>query len=293
MDSNELERIKKLAIIAMVSDDELMEKIVLKGGNAIDLLHKIAGRASLDLDFSMEDEFKQSEQDALQAKVEKLLTDAFEKYDYHVFDVTFAERPKHVRADIRSFWGGYRIEFKVMQLHKLKNLSRDISALRRNVLTFDSEQRRRFRIEISKFEYCQPKTPLELEGFTVYVYSPLMIVIEKLRAICQQMPEYAKIIGTKTSSARARDFFDIYTICQHYPINLTDDNCAELIRQMFEAKRVPIQWIDRIRHTREYHRPDFVAVQNTVKHGVGLKEFDYYFEYVVNLCSPLKPLWEM
>jgi len=46
-----LEKLKKLTIIAMVSDDYLMEKLVLKGGNALDLFYGISPRASLDLDF--------------------------------------------------------------------------------------------------------------------------------------------------------------------------------------------------------------------------------------------------
>lgn len=51
MDLILLEKIKKLAIISIVSDDELMEKLVLKGGNAIDLIYQVSGRASIDLIF--------------------------------------------------------------------------------------------------------------------------------------------------------------------------------------------------------------------------------------------------
>jgi hypothetical protein len=40
-----LETIKIHAIIAMFSDDELMEKLVLKGGNALDLIYRISPRA--------------------------------------------------------------------------------------------------------------------------------------------------------------------------------------------------------------------------------------------------------
>ena len=51
MDINILEKVKRLAIIAMVSDDELMDILVLKGGNAIDLIYQVSGRASIDIDF--------------------------------------------------------------------------------------------------------------------------------------------------------------------------------------------------------------------------------------------------
>ena len=45
-----LNRIKKLIIIAMFSDDDLLETLVLKGGNAVDLIHGVAMRGSIDLD---------------------------------------------------------------------------------------------------------------------------------------------------------------------------------------------------------------------------------------------------
>ncbi len=40
-------------IIAMFSDDELMEMLVLKGGNAMALFYSEYSRASIDLDFSL------------------------------------------------------------------------------------------------------------------------------------------------------------------------------------------------------------------------------------------------
>ena len=50
------------------------------------------------------------------------------------------------------------------------------------------------------------KKSYDLEGTTIYLYSPLMIVYEKIRASCQQLEDY-KLVGDKT---RARDLYDIY-----------------------------------------------------------------------------------
>ncbi|MGA3084518.1 MAG: nucleotidyl transferase AbiEii/AbiGii toxin family protein [Thermodesulfobacteriota bacterium] len=61
MDLNFLTKIKQLTIIALFSDDFLMERLVLKGGNAIDLIYKISSRASIDLDFSIALDFKEEE----------------------------------------------------------------------------------------------------------------------------------------------------------------------------------------------------------------------------------------
>ena len=52
-----LDQIKKLAVMAMFSDDDLMDQLVLKGGNAMALIHKLTSRESVDLDFSMRHDF--------------------------------------------------------------------------------------------------------------------------------------------------------------------------------------------------------------------------------------------
>ena len=44
-----VEEIKRLALIAMFSDDDLMQTLVLKGGNAMDLIYNVGHRASRDL----------------------------------------------------------------------------------------------------------------------------------------------------------------------------------------------------------------------------------------------------
>ena len=46
-----LEHIKRLTIIAMFSDGDLMERLVLKGGNLLDIVHRVSTRASIDADF--------------------------------------------------------------------------------------------------------------------------------------------------------------------------------------------------------------------------------------------------
>lgn len=53
MEISKLDEIRKLGIIAMFSDDELMEMLVLKGGNAMALFYSEYSRASIDLDFSL------------------------------------------------------------------------------------------------------------------------------------------------------------------------------------------------------------------------------------------------
>ncbi|MGD0972417.1 MAG: nucleotidyl transferase AbiEii/AbiGii toxin family protein, partial [Desulfobaccales bacterium] len=80
-----LEQIKRLGIIAMFSDDYLMERLALKGGNAIDLVHKGPCRASVDLDFSMDSEFEE-DLNAIKDRIEKALQITFRAEGFVVFD---------------------------------------------------------------------------------------------------------------------------------------------------------------------------------------------------------------
>lgn len=121
-----------------------------------------------------------------------------------------------------------------------------------------------------------------------------MIVFEKIRAICQQMPEYAQVVNSPSQSARARDFFDIYTILEHFKgIDFRTKGNADLLKNIFAAKRVPLNLIGKIKDYKEYHRPDFVSVKDTVQPSFDLREFDYYFDYVVDRCRELEPLWKV
>ncbi len=42
LDLDKLEQIKRITIIALFSDDDLMDSLVLKGGNALDMIYGIA-----------------------------------------------------------------------------------------------------------------------------------------------------------------------------------------------------------------------------------------------------------
>jgi predicted nucleotidyltransferase component of viral defense system len=291
-----LEKIKRLGVIAMFSDDFLMERLTLKGGNAIDLVHKTPCRASVDLDFSMDTEFDEQELGAIKERIEKALVISFRTGGYEVFDIDFSIKPPEhkLSPDMADFWGGYRIEFKLIESGAHERFATNLRDLQMNAVEVNLplNKKKVFKIEISKYEYCIPKQRHELDDYTIYVYTPEMIVIEKLRAICQQMAEYAEIVTSPSRSARARDFFDIYMIMEHFKIDLTTHQNIELIKNIFSAKKVPVSLIRKIGEYREYHRPDFEAVNLTVKPGIDLKDYDFYFDYVLEVSRMLKVLWE-
>jgi hypothetical protein len=166
----------------------------------------------------------------------------------------------------------------------------NIDDLRRNSLSIGKRGSSKFCIDLSRHEYCGAKQAELLEGYTIFVYSPIMFVCEKIRAICQQMPEYVEIVKSHPS-ARARDFVDIEVVTEQFAIDFELPLFRDILSKTFDVKKVPRVLIGKIGEQREYHRADFVAVKDTVKPNVTLKEYDDYFDYVVQKCQVLESFW--
>jgi predicted nucleotidyltransferase component of viral defense system len=80
----DLAEIRRTAIAALFSDDVLTDYLVLKGGNALDLVYGITSRASIDLDFAMGrdfDDFEDARRRAFAA-----LRNRFDIAGYSMFD---------------------------------------------------------------------------------------------------------------------------------------------------------------------------------------------------------------
>jgi hypothetical protein len=285
----ELDLIKRTAIVAMFSDDDLMDLLVLKGGNAMDIIHQANARASVDLDFSMESDFDYA---SVQPKVERAIQDTFAQHKYHAFDVKMTQRPGTMPEDLASFWGGYLVEFKLIAQKRADEVERDLSTMRREAIRLGEGNR--FTIDISCHEYTADKERHELDDYFIYVYPPEMIVSEKLRAICQQMSEYAEIIQRNgLGKQRARDFIDIEVLVRKFGIDLATERVRYMVEQMFAAKRVPLELLGKIGQTRDFHAQGYEAVRATMKPGVEVKPFDDYFDFVVDACRGLEPLWNV
>jgi predicted nucleotidyltransferase component of viral defense system len=278
----DLADVRRLVIIAMFSDDVLFGKLVLKGGNAISLVYKYGARGSLDVDFSIEGEFEDIEDAA--RRISRALTDRFDAAGFVVFDCIFGPRPV-TSGSPNHKWGGYRVQFKIIERDKHSQFGRDHDAIRRNATVIGPAQQRVFTIDISKWEFCEGKVETKLEEFTIYVYTPAMLAIEKIRAICQQMTEYP-VRGNKT--ARARDFYDVHVIIEESKIDLAARENLDLVRQIFAAKEVPLELMGLIEKYREFHRQDWPSVEATV--GQELKLFDFYFDYMLGIVNKLETL---
>ncbi|WP_282149259.1 nucleotidyl transferase AbiEii/AbiGii toxin family protein [Algibacter lectus] len=277
-----LDKIKLLTLRALMHDEKLMYGLVLKGGNALQLVYDITDRASMDIDFSIEGDFTESDYNRINSTLDALLNDEFQKENLIVFDIKFIEKPKTNKVKI---WKGYNIEFKVA--HEEKWFEDDIDKTRRNAIKILG-QSTKFSIDISSFEYIASAKKHDLDGTVLLVYTPEMIVIEKLRALCQSIPEYQEIINTARIKGRARDFYDIWNICNQFSIDVNSSQNKELIQEIFKAKRVPVSFLNLLEEYKDLQRENWKSVEDTL--GSENKGFDFYFDYVMKLVGEIKNL---
>jgi predicted nucleotidyltransferase component of viral defense system len=276
--------IRRTVIVALFSDELLTETLVLKGGNAINLVYGFGSRSSIDIDVSIENDF--TNRADFRKRLFTSLRERFRRVGYVLFDEKFVFKPSLGIADGVGEWGGYEIWFKIIEEKTFDALEGDLEKIRRNASVISPLQKRTFKIQISKFEFCAAKIQRTIEDCTIYVYTPAMIALEKLRALCQQMPEYSYV---RHKRPRARDFYDIHCVLTEGAVNLRTASSLELARGIFAAKKVPLNLLPRIGDYREFHRQDWAGVEDSV--SGGLREFDFYFDFVVQEVSRLEPLW--
>jgi predicted nucleotidyltransferase component of viral defense system len=274
--------IRKLVIVALFADDRLFDQLVLKGGNAINLIYGYGSRSSLDIDCSIEGDFANPEE-AGELLLRSLVT-RFGAEGHEVFDFSFQPRPSNQQPGEK--WGGYAAEFKIIDRTRLERTHGNIESMRRAAVETGPSHQRTFRIDFSRHEFCAAKRQDELNDYAIYVYTPEMISLEKLRAICQQMDEYPM---QRNRSPRARDFYDIHVVLNEGSVDWGTQQCLEMTRAIFAAKDVPLHLIDLIPHYRDFHEQDWPSVENSVKER--LEPFSFYFDFVVTQSKKLKALW--
>lgn len=272
------DEVRLLTIEALFSEPRIGRLFVLKGGNALNLIHGIGGRSSLDIDVSLPEDLGEVTAELIEEALRKM----FEPRGFSIFDCKLSPKPSKPREGQDSTWGGYEFEFKIIgSAHK----DREIEHRRRNAAVVGPLNQTKISIDISKHEFCGAQVHVDVGEAEVSVYTPTLIAIEKLRAICQQMPEYRL---RRHAAPRAADFYDIYKTVVEGSIDLATPPNLELIRQCFKAKRVDVSLLSRVKDTAEYHRADWPSVEATVEGGV--LEFDFYFESVSKLATRLGSL---
>jgi len=277
-----LDQVRKLILKALYGDDLLSNQLVLKGGSALSLVYNVGGRTSLDLDFSIEFDFVDTARVA--DRIEAVLVSTFAEVGIRVFDFEFRSKPKSRNVE---WWGGYLAEFKLISESLAGTLGFKLDDMRRQAFTIGpGSQRRRYVIEISKFEYVAEKVVRRVDGFDVCVYSPLLLATEKLRALVQQHPDYG-LIDEPSKRSRARDLFDIWAISDFFSIRL--EAHLETVKAVFGAKGVDLHLLRKLPELRALHIASWPDVELSVPRR--LESFDFYFEFVVSAARQLYARW--
>ena len=291
LDMDTINKIKIIIAKSLASDDELLEMLILKGGNAISLGYGLSDRPSYDLDYSLEDDFEDVEE--VSQRLKKLIEDGFAVNGYVMFDFEFKDKPK-TQSQNMDFWGGYNVTFKLITNEEFKRINYDLNEARsKYAIKLNPGGSPKFSIDISKFEYIDKhKVAKDLDGVQLYIYAPELIVAEKLRAICQKLPEYTTDIlkqkAPNHEKARARDFYDIYILTQYFPFKHDTLDFIDTLKHVFDAKRVPYEYMKRVRGMYETHRQDFESLKATITDKEAKeKGFDFYFDYTMELFEKI------
>ncbi len=134
--------------------------------------------------------------------------------------------------------------------------------MRRRALTIDSgSQRRKYSIEISKYEYVDEKEEMIIDNVRIWVYSPLLLAVEKLRALLQQHPTYPQI-PNKMKRSRARDLYDIWVISDFFTIKL--EMYLPTVKAVFLAKKVDMRLLGSLSELRALHMASWSDVELSV-----------------------------
>jgi predicted nucleotidyltransferase component of viral defense system len=272
--------IRRRTIVALFSDDVLYEQLVLKGGNAISLVYGYGSRASIDLDFSIENDFEDITD--IERRIFAALEAKFGETGYTVFDRKFEAKPSQPRPESSPRWGGYQFEFKLIEKAKQAKLGGKLEDIRRNAVVIGPNQLRSFVVDLSKYERCHNKVEKAFDDYTIFVYTPEMIVIEKLRALCQQAESYKP---NPHKRARSRDFYDIHLLVTQEDIKLTSEENLALLRDIFAAKEVPVELLKDLPAQYERNRLDWASVKDTV--SGFLLEFDLYYQFTLNRAAEI------
>lgn len=123
-----------------------------------------------------------------------------------------------------------------------------------------------------------------------------MIVYEKIRALCQQLPDYPLASKEKT---RARDLYDIYSAIsvmlkkndEDLRQEILDPKNLYILEKMFAAKEVPYDLLEKIKDYKDELKSDYEdRVITQLPTNESVPDFEFLFEYNLELIDELHRL---
>lgn len=284
------DEIRNTTLKAIFSNERLNKNLVLKGGNALKL-YGIVERESQDLDFSIKETIRFTEKEEGK-EFQKSISEAFIKKGYFVNDFKFISKPKKRHESLPPFWGGYKIIFTLLDTSLYQDMiasqaPENMKELNRYAIPLEGDGKK-IEIDLSYDEYVENKLHYDLDGTKIYLYSPIMIVYEKIRASCQQLDEYPLTVN----KTRARDLYDIYK-------SLTNSKQMELREQVlsvenfyileniFRVKEVPFSLMKKLETKKEDLKIDYEEKVLPQVSSRNQEDFEFIFDYNQKLFNDL------
>jgi predicted nucleotidyltransferase component of viral defense system len=266
-----IKNVIELVLVGIFSDSYLSKHVFLKGGSALIFLEKIDERKSTDVDLSTPDSIKDYEETFFE-RIKKVLTREFKKHNYDVIDFKYYRKPKERRGR-PEWWGGWNCEFKLCaaEHRKLSDERR-----RKRALIPEGSNTSKIEIQISEHEYCGKARSRTIKGVKINGYTRALLVVEKLRAICQQHPDYK----FRMRRNRVRDVVDIYHLTRDHQGDKFLKECKAELPKAFAAKEVDTAFLKALFDDEfvDMLKAGFPQVQDTLKGTVY--PVDTYIEYL-------------
>lgn len=278
-----IDRVIEICLTAIYKNDLLNAKLYLKGGQYLRVKENLKNRFSVDTDFSYDGKIEESE--VYFETLKDCLIQEFHSNGFYLFAFKFSRRPKMLAADTPDFWIGWAVEFKFIESEK-RNL--EIGQLNREAIIAEGTSSPKVLIDISQSEYCGSSDIVKLKSVEVKTYSRELVILEKLRALCQQHPDYLY----KDGNPRGRDYFDIE---QLWSKAISEPDLDEAvfkagllkhIKEVFAAKDVDLGLLKKIQEEKfvDSQKLNWPSVEATVAKDV-LKPFDYYIENIKEIIK--------
>jgi hypothetical protein len=265
-----IEEVIKETILALYQSGDLASSLFLKGGSALRIFDNQTARLSIDADFSVESEVDDPEK--FFYTIQSCVEGRFKQHQLEVIDFISKKKPKVSPENRPDWWGGWACEFKLVdEIHREKTHR----TKQRNALVPEGSNSPKITIDISEHEYCGTHRTRNISGIKILGYSRELLVLEKLRAICQQHPDYE----FRLSKNRSRDFYDIYALTSDMDEAFIK-KCSRHLVKVFAAKEVPLEILQAIWNEEfiDEQRRGFEQVKDTVRGKVH--DFDVYVEHM-------------
>ncbi len=141
--------LKTIVLKSLMSNDLLFDTLILKGGNALELIYEITDRASTDIDFSLRDDYNSCQIEEIKSIIPELLNQNLEPMGYSTYDFKMIDKPKNQYI---KEWKGYQLSFKIIP-NKILNANNNQDTIRRNAVNFGTSTN--YTVDISCYEYTE------------------------------------------------------------------------------------------------------------------------------------------